>query len=231
MLFFIFLRLCRKIHLAIHIQNLVEPLHADAIQQLEVVLLGTPAAKVLDALSRATFSQQAYTSFSSKSFPPMMLASTSSTIVVPPQVPIVGVTQVLASETLPSTETAVRESKPPTSSGPEVTPSKCHKIMPTPIPAKSSSMPNLPTIVVHKLAVLTHALPEWINHPEGHKDYKWQLCVFQHMNRDCMLMHIQQHLEISVGCPMCSKGFQNVASLCKHGQQVHSVNIVESEHE
>ena len=42
-----------------------------------------------------------------------------------------------------------------------------------------------------------------------------------------MLTHIWQNLEISLGCPMCSKGFQNVASLHKHGQQVHSVNIVE----
>ena len=31
-----------------------------------------------------------------------------------------------------------------------------------------------------------------------------------------MLMHIWQHLKISIGCSMCGKGFQNVASLCKH---------------
>ena len=142
------------------------------IQQLEVVLLGTPAAKVLDVISLATFSQQAYTSSSSKSFPTTTLASTSSTIVVPPQVPIAGVTQVPASKKLPSTEMVISESKPPTSSGPEVTPSKCHKIMPTPIPAKSSSVLNLPTIIVPELAVLTHTLPEQINHPGGHKVYK-----------------------------------------------------------
>ena len=162
----------QKICLAYHIQNLAELLHADAIQQLEVVLLGTPAAKVLDVLSLATFSQQAYTSFSSKSFPATTPASTSSTIVAPPQVPIAGVTQVPASEKLPSTEMAVSDSKASTSSGPEVTPSKCYKIMPTPIPVKCSSIPNLPTIVVPELAVPTHALPEWINHPGGHKDYK-----------------------------------------------------------
>ena len=126
---------------------------------------------------------------------------------------------------------AVSESKPSTSSSPEVTPSMCCKIIPTPIPAKSCSILNLPTIVVPELAVLTHAFPEWINCPGGHKDYKCQLCVFQHMNRDCMLMHIWQPLEISVGCPMCSKGFQNVASLHKHRREVHSVNTVESEHE
>ena len=113
----------QKIHLASHIWNLPELLHADAIKQLEVALLGTPAAKVLGVLSLATFSQQVYTSFSSKSFPTTTLASTSSTIVAPPQVPIAGVTQVSASEKLPSTDMVVSESKPSTSSGPEVTPS------------------------------------------------------------------------------------------------------------
>ena len=63
------------------------------------------------------------------------------------------------------------------------------------------------------------ALPEHINCPGGCKDYKCQLCAFQHTNRDCMLMHIWQHLEISIGCPMCGKGFQNVASLCRHGKR------------
>ena len=101
--------------------------------------------------------------------------------------------------------------------------------MPITLPITSSSIPNLPLIVVAKLVIPTYALPEWINHPGGHKDYEWQICVFQHMNRDCMLTHIRQHLEISVGCPMCRKGFQNVASLHKHGQKIHSVRIVESE--
>ena len=107
-----------------------------------------------------------------------------------PQVPIAGVTQVPVTQKLPSTEVAISESRPSTSSDPEVIPSKCHKIMPTLIPAKSSSIPNLPSIIVPKLAVLTYALPEWINHPGGCKDYKCQICVFQHMNRDCMLTHM-----------------------------------------
>ena len=46
-----------------------------------------------------------------------------------------------------------------------------------------------------------------------------------------MLMHICQHLEISIGCPMCGKGFQNAASLQKHGKKVHTIQIVEAEDE
>ena len=99
------------------------------------------------------------------------------------------------------------------------------------IPATSSSVPNLPSIVVPELAVLEYVLPEWINCPGSCKDYKCQICAFQHSNKDCMLMHIWQHLEILVGCPMCGKGFQNVAYLCKHGRKVHSIQIVEVEQE
>ena len=46
-----------------------------------------------------------------------------------------------------------------------------------------------------------------------------------------MLTHIQQHLEISIRCPMCGKGFQNAASPCKHGEKVHSLHIMEMENE
>ena len=46
-----------------------------------------------------------------------------------------------------------------------------------------------------------------------------------------MLTHIWQHLEISVGCLMYGKGFQNVAFLHKHGWKVHSIKIVGAEQE
>ena len=86
--FLCFPQALQKIHLANHIHSLAELLHADAIQQLEVALLGTPAAKVLDVLSMATTSQQACTSLSSKSVHPnTTLASTSSTIVARPSCP------------------------------------------------------------------------------------------------------------------------------------------------
>ena len=112
---------------------------------------------------------------------------------------------------------------------------KCHWIIPVLIPtttSKSSSLPSkLPVVVVPELTILVHALPEQINHPGGCKDYKCQLCDFQHKNKDCMLTHIQQHLEILIGCPMCSKGFQNAASLHKHRRKIHSIHIVETENE
>ena len=44
----------QKIQLVSHIHGLAELLHADAMQQLELVLLGYPAAKVLDVLEMAT---------------------------------------------------------------------------------------------------------------------------------------------------------------------------------
>ena len=43
-----------EIHLANHIHSLVELLHADVIQQLEIALLGSPVAKILDVLTMAT---------------------------------------------------------------------------------------------------------------------------------------------------------------------------------
>ena len=103
--------------------------------------------------------------------------------------------------------------------------------MPTPIPTTSTSVPNLPSIIVPELAVPAYALPEQINCPGGCKDYKCQISAFQHTNKDCMLTHIWQHLEISVGCPMCGKGLENADSLHKHGRKVHLIQIVEVEQE
>ena len=114
---------------------------------------------------------------------------------------------------------------------PKSSPPSAKELCLHPMPITSSSIPNLPSIIEPELAVPMYALPEWINHPGGHKDYKCQTCAFQHTNRDCMLTHIWQHLEISVGCPMCCKGFQNVASLHQHGQKVHSIRIVEAKQE
>ena len=109
---------------------------------------------------------------------------------------------------------------PKTSSEIEATSPKCSHIIPLPISPPTSGYislpPQLPVVVIPELAVPAHTLPEWINHPEARKDYKCQLCAFQHTDRDCMLMHIWQHLKISIRCPMCRKGFQNAASLCKH---------------
>ena len=47
----LFFQAPQKICLANHIHSIVELLHADALHQLEVALLGSPAAKLLDILS------------------------------------------------------------------------------------------------------------------------------------------------------------------------------------
>ena len=134
-------------------------LHIDAMQQLEVALLGTPAAKMLEVISMATSSPQVCTSISSRTS--LTLAITSSTIVAPPQVPIADVTPGSSSEK----SLAIEEVTASASSNCEGTPTKWCKITLMPLPAKGSDVSKLLLIVVPKLAVLTHALPEWINCP------------------------------------------------------------------
>ena len=41
-----------------------------------------------------------------------------------------------------------------------------------------------------------------------------------------MLTHIRKHLDLTIGCPVCSKGFQNAAFLCKRGRKAHAIQIV-----
>ena len=52
----------QKIHLASHIRCMVDLLQADVIQQLEVVLLGSPVAQVVDLLSEGLVQAKASTS-------------------------------------------------------------------------------------------------------------------------------------------------------------------------
>ena len=58
-----------------------------------------------------------------------------------------------------------------------------------------------------------------------------QLCTFQHSNLNCILTHIRKHLNIMIRCPGYGKGYQNAASLCKHGREVHKIQIVASAEE
>ena len=119
---------------------------------------------------------------------------------------------------------------------------KCHWILPMlipqlditsrplspscPIPSDTST--SFPIVVVPELAVPPHAQPEQLNQPGGGKEYQCQMCTFHHTNKDCMLTHIHKHLDITGGCPMCGKGFQNAASLWKNGRRAHAIQILES---
>ena len=51
---FVSFQALQKICLTSYIQNLADLLHVDAMQHLYVVLLGTPAAKMLEVISLAT---------------------------------------------------------------------------------------------------------------------------------------------------------------------------------
>ena len=91
------LQALQKIHLANHIRHMADLLHADTVQQLEVALLGSPAAQVIDLLSGglmqikpSTFVAPAqphphtYTSTLPTSVPVVGVSTSSHVPVVPP---------------------------------------------------------------------------------------------------------------------------------------------------
>ena len=98
----------------------------------------------------------------------------------------------------------------------------------TPIPIESLSLETHPVVVIPELLILAEAYPEHLNRPGEGMDYLCHLCLFRHYNLDTVLMHIRKHLEVVVGCPVCVTGYENVASLCKHGKEVHHIQIVAS---
>ena len=81
-------------------------------------------------------------------------------------------------------------------------------------PSTSSTSSSCPIVIVPELAIPTDACLECINRPGGGKDYICCLCSFHHTNYDCILTHISKHLDVTIGCLGCRKGFQNMASLC-----------------
>ena len=89
-------------------------------------------------------------------------------------------------------------------------------------------MASNPIIAMPKLAIPAHVYPEWLNKPSGGKDYLCQLCYFSYSNLESILTHVRRHLDITVGCPFCGRGYQNVASLQKHGRDAHYIHIMTS---
>ena len=159
------------------------------------------------------------------------------TLIVPPPstIPIVGITDSSLAVASPSVSEATtlisleipskhQQITPTLIPQPEVASSPSSPLCPSPS-AKSTS---LPTVIVPELVIPAEGQPEQINQPGGGKEYKCQLCTFHHTNKDCILTHIRKHLDITIGCPICGKGFQNVASLHKHGKKVHAVQILAS---
>ena len=92
----------------------------------------------------------------------------------------------------------------------------------------STKAETLPIVVLPELLILAEAYPECLNRPGGGEDYICHLCLFRHSNLDTILTCVRKHLEVIIRCPVCGKGYQNAASLCKHGRDVHHIQIVAS---
>ena len=199
-------------------------LHADAIQQkLKVVLLGSPAVEVIDLLSGGLAQTKPVLLSSAQPHP---CTYTSIPPAPPPaSVSVVGVSEVevfrpshipavLTMELKSDEETTMLKAK----TSAEYAPSpKHHHITLTLISPSVSTTPptgssSFPVVVVSKPAIPAEAYPELFNRPSGGKDYLCCLCPFRHSNLDCILAHVRKHLEITIGCPVSSRGYQNAAS-------------------
>ena len=181
---------------------------------------------------------------------PVMLSSaqphphtyTSTPPALPPtSVPVVRVSEVEVSgpshvpavpmmESKPDEETTLQKNKTSAESSPSP---KCHcitliLISPSVSAMSSTGSTSFPVVVVPKLSIPAEAYSEHLNRPGGSKDNLCYLCPFRHTNLYCILTHVRKHLEITIGCPICSRGCQNATSLCQHGRDVHGIQIVTS---
>ena len=155
---FLFIQSLQKIRLAKHIHSLGDLLHVDAIQQLEVALVGSPAATLLDVLLMNTQHQAAL--LQSNTVPPQPLAA-SSILFSHPSVPIAGMMDTVGLADAKATSSKIPAPKPSTEA--ETMSSKCWHIILTPIAPTtlrfSSLPPQLPIVVVPELAIPVSALP------------------------------------------------------------------------
>ena len=200
-------------------------LHADASQQLEVTLLGSPAAEIMDILSASLPKLATVTSAQPH---PCTFTGTP-----PASVPLKRITElssapvmVMAGSSKPDEEipASLEASKTKISNIPVTTTLVSLSTSAHPSTSSVQSLSTGPattiaTIVVPELAIPADAYPECINRPGIGKDYLYQICYFSHTNLDSVLTHIRRHLDITVGCPICCKGYQNAALVWKHGRE------------
>ena len=224
----------QKIYLANHIKRMADLLHADAVQQLNVAILGSLVADVVTLLS-AGFKQTKPILQTMQPCPKTYTSTPPASI--PMAVLLLGISTI-------STSGIWKTEKATESQGVPVIALKCHCIILMPVTASASPQPSTsssssslpsksasyPVIVIPELAILVEAYPEHVNQPSS-KDYLCRLYTFWHSNLNCILPHIRKHLDITISCPGCGKGFQNAASLHKHGKEAHRIQIVTSSEE
>ena len=209
-------------------------LHTNAVHQLEVALLGSPASEVIDLLSSALV-QTTSSTIAASSQP--HVCSYISTPPAPPStsVLVLGVSTSSTSSHIPAVPPLESTSNDDEATLPKAMiskisdDSKCHRITPmlnSPMPSTSSI--SFPVVVVAKLAIPAEAYPQCLNRPSGGKNYLSCLCPFRHSNLDSILTHIIRHLDVTIECSICGRGYQNAASLHKHGRDIHSIQIIAS---
>ena len=205
--------------------RLADQLHADAMQQLEVAMLGTPAADYIKVLASGLPSSSEQPVGRVIPAPPLITEPKAFTC-TPPDPPPVAVPILGVTDDEPQEVTV-------TSEGPVT---KKRRITPTPVEPSTSSAPSTPKplsdpvsySVVHvpEMTIPDEWYPERINLPNAGKEYWCQGCSYSHSNLDTILTHVRkEHLDITIGCPACGKPYQNAASLCKHGKEIHKIII------
>ena len=160
------LQALQKICLANHIRWMADLLHANAVQQLEVVLLGPPASEVIDFLSGGL--AQATSSTLAAAVQPYQHAYTSTPPALPPtSVLVVGISTSSTSSHIPVVPPVELTSNDDETTPPKAKISKisddfkCHCIAPMLIsPSLSISSISLPVVVVPELAISAEAYPE-----------------------------------------------------------------------
>ena len=211
--------------MAQYVHQLADQLHADAMQQLEVAMLGTPAADCIEVLASGLSSSSEQPVRRILPAPPLITAAKAFTWMPPAPppvaVPIVGLTDDKLQEVTVTSEGPV---------------AKKRRIIPTPVETSTSTSPSTPKpssdpvtySVVHvpEMTIPDEWYPECINLPNASKEYWCQGCSYSHSNLDTILTHVRkEHLDITIGCPACGKPYQNAASLHKHGKEIHKIII------
>ena len=208
--------------MAWYVHWLADQLHADAMQELEVALLRTPVVNCIEVLASGLSSSSEQPLSRVLPAPPLITAAKAFTR-MPPAPPLVAVPIVGVTDDEPQEVTV-------TSEGPVAK----RRITPTPVEHSTSSSPLTPKpssdsvsySVVHvpEMSIPDEWYPECINLPNAGKEYQCQGCSYSRSNLDTILTHVRkEHLDITIGCPACGKPYQNAASLCKHGKEIHKI--------
>ena len=195
------------------------------MQQLEVVILGTPVANCIEVLASGISSSCDEPVKIILPAPPLITsvkAFTDTPSAPPPVVvPIIGVTDVVPQEVPGTSEGSITKKRQITS-----TPVEPSTSMSPSTPKPSSDPVSYSVVHFPEMTIPDEWYPEWIYLPKASKEYQCQGCSYTPSNLDTILTHVRkEHLNITIGCPACGKPYQNAASLHKHGKEIHKIII------